>query len=234
MKCAVVKKFQFVLSDCRCFLVLERYRFRLHIPWRPLSAVRTHRVYFLWYIMYRNRTKKDEMKEKSNQSWKCCIWCYTLNTYIYWWIIHVFVLFICNFGTKGLFWKLETRELFSHSTNINFINFLYLIHQCITCCSMSYHFLSTWNSRVKLAASMYTRALLTVIFAGKLLETWIMTLPISQKVDFIHKTKPGVIFARVVVFGWNEASCSVANDAIRTEEECKNCSILLETINFIW
>lgn len=83
-------------------------------------------------------------------------------------------------------------------------------------------------------ASMYTRALLTVIFAGKLLETWIMTLPIFQKVDFIHKTKPGVIFARVVVFGWNEASCSVANDAIRTEEECKNCSILLETINFIW
>lgn len=76
-------------------------------------------------------------------------------------------------------------------------------------------------------------SLLTVIFAGKLLETWIMTLPISQKVDFIHKTKPGVIFARVVVFGWNEASCSVANDAIRTEEECKNCSILLETINFI-
>lgn len=143
-----------------------------------------------------------------------------------------------QFGTKGLFWKLETRELFSHSTNINFINFLYLIHQCITCCSMSYHFLSTWytfrNSRVKLAASMYTRALLTVIFGGKLLETWIMTLPISQKVDFIHKTKPGVIFARVVVFGWNEASCSVANDAIRTEEECKNCSILLETINFIW
>lgn len=43
-------------------------------------------------------------------------------------------------------------------------------------------------------ASMYTRALLTVIFAGKLLETWIMTLPIFQKVDFIHKTKPGVIF----------------------------------------
>lgn len=143
-----------------------------------------------------------------------------------------------QFWNKRLILKTWNSRTFFAFTNINFINFLYLIHQCITCCSMSYHFLSTWNtfrnSRVKLAASMYTRALLTVIFAGKLLETWIMTLPISQKVDFIHKTKPGVIFARVVVFGWNEASCSVANDAIRTEEECKNCSILLETINFIW
>lgn len=143
-----------------------------------------------------------------------------------------------QFWNKRLILKTWNSRTFFAFTNINFINFLYLIHQCITCCSMSFHFLSTWNtfrnSRVKLAASMYTRALLTVIFAGKLLETWIMTLPISQKVDFIHKTKPGVIFARVVVFGWNEASCSVANDAIRTEEECKNCSILLETINFIW